>query len=58
MALEWNLSSNTIEKSGKLILVNHPQYEYDSKEVDEDDMKDNEVKDFIVYITSENEKKD
>lgn len=56
--MEWNLSSNTIEKSGELRLVNHPQYEYDSKEVDEDDMKDNEVKDFIVYITSENEKKD
>ena len=58
VVLEWNLSSNTIEKSGKLILVNHPQYEYDSKEVDEKDMKDNEVTDFIVDITSENEKED
>ena len=58
VVLNWNLSSNTIEKSGELILVNNPQYEYDSKEVDENDMKDNEVKDFIVGITSENEKED
>ena len=58
VVLEWNLSSNTIEKSGELILVNHPQYEYDFKEVDGNDMKDNEVRDCIVDITSENEKED
>ena len=53
VTLEWDLSSNTIAKPGKLKLINHPVYKEHVVYSDEDEIKDCEVADYIVDITSE-----
>lgn len=58
VTLEWDLSSNTIAKPGKLKLINHPVYKEHVVYSDEDEIKDCEVADYIVDITSKDIKEE